>query len=98
MSQSVARLLIDSLEAHGVDRIFCVPGESYVGFTSALIEDSSIQLIVCRHESGAGYIGDVGQPATQSRRRRHRLPRPRDWRTPWWRCTPRSMTPRPWSC
>ncbi len=56
MSQSVARLLIDSLEAHGVDRIFCVPGESYVGFTSALIEDSSIQLIVCRHESGAGYM------------------------------------------
>lgn len=56
MSQSVARLLIDSLESHGVDRIFCVPGESYVGFTSALLEESSIQLIVCRHESGAGFM------------------------------------------
>ena len=37
MSRTVARLLIDSLRAHDVDRIFCVPGESYVGFTSALM-------------------------------------------------------------
>jgi len=56
MSKTVARLLIDSLEAHGVDRIFCVPGESYVGLTSALVEQRSIQLVVCRHESGAGYM------------------------------------------
>jgi acetolactate synthase-1/2/3 large subunit len=56
MSKSVARLLIESLEAHGVDRIFCVPGESYVGFTSVLVQQEAIQLIVCRHESGAGYM------------------------------------------
>ncbi len=56
MSKTVARLLIESLEAHGVDRIFCVPGESYVGFTSALVQQESIQIIVCRHESGAGYM------------------------------------------
>jgi len=56
MSKTVARLLIDSLDAHGVDRIFCVPGESYVGLTSAMVEQSPIQVIVCRHESGAGYM------------------------------------------
>jgi acetolactate synthase-1/2/3 large subunit len=56
MSKTVARLLIESLEAHGVDRIFCVPGESYVGFTSALVQQEAIQIIVCRHESGAGYM------------------------------------------
>ncbi len=56
MSKTVARLLIESLEAHDVDRIFCVPGESYVGFTSMLVQQESIQLIVCRHESGAGYM------------------------------------------
>jgi acetolactate synthase-1/2/3 large subunit len=56
VSKTVARLLIESLEAHDVDRIFCVPGESYVGFTSALVQDGSIQVIVCRHESGAGYM------------------------------------------
>jgi len=56
MSKTVARQLADSLEAHDVDRIFCVPGESYVGLTGALIERNSIQLIVCRHEAGAGFM------------------------------------------
>lgn len=56
MSKSVARLLAESLEAHDVDRVYCVPGESYVGLTSALIERNSLQLIVCRHEAGAGFM------------------------------------------
>jgi acetolactate synthase I/II/III large subunit len=56
MTQTVARLLADSLEAHDVDQIYCVPGESYIGLTSALIEKNSIQVVVCRHEGGAGYM------------------------------------------
>ncbi len=56
MSQTVARLLAESLEAHDVDQIYCVPGESYIGLTSALIERNSMRLIVCRHEAGAGYM------------------------------------------
>ena len=56
MSRTVARLLAESLEAHDVDQVYCVPGESYVGLTSALIERNSIRLVVCRHEAGAGYM------------------------------------------
>jgi acetolactate synthase-1/2/3 large subunit len=56
MSTTVARLLADSLEAHDVDQIFCVPGESYVGLTSVLSERNSIRMIVCRHEGGAGFM------------------------------------------
>src|SRR5437763_11461906 len=56
MTQTVARLLAESLEAHDVDQIYCVPGESYVGLTSALLERNSIRVIVCRHEGGAGYM------------------------------------------
>ncbi|HEY1796944.1 MAG TPA: thiamine pyrophosphate-dependent enzyme [Stellaceae bacterium] len=56
MTQTVARLLAESLEAHDVDQIFCVPGESYIGLTSALIERNSMRLVVCRHEGGAGYM------------------------------------------
>ena len=56
MSRTVARLLAESLEAHDVDQVYCVPGESYIGLTSALIERNSIRVIVCRHEGGAGYI------------------------------------------
>jgi acetolactate synthase-1/2/3 large subunit len=53
---TVARLLADSLEAHDIDQIFCVPGESYVGLTSVLTERNSIRMIVCRHEGGAGFM------------------------------------------
>src|SRR2546421_5974701 len=56
MSRTVARLLADSLEAHDVDQVYCVPGESYIGLTSALIERNSIRVVVCRHEGGAGYM------------------------------------------
>jgi acetolactate synthase-1/2/3 large subunit len=56
MSRTVARLLAESLEAHDVDQVFCVPGESYIGLTSALIERNSMRLIVCRHEAGAGFM------------------------------------------
>src|SRR5947199_1203293 len=56
MPQTVARLLAESLEAHDVDQIYCVPGESYVGLTSSLLERNSIRVIICRHEAGAGYM------------------------------------------
>ncbi|MBI4182522.1 MAG: acetolactate synthase [Proteobacteria bacterium] len=56
MTRTAARLLADTLEAHGVDLAFCVPGESYLAVTDALIEHPKIRLIVCRHESGAGFM------------------------------------------
>ena len=56
MTRTVARLLAESLEAHDVDQIFCVPGESYVGFTSAVLQRNTIRMMVCRHEGGAGYM------------------------------------------
>src|SRR2546423_13226100 len=56
MSPTVARLLAESLEAHDVDQVYCVPGESYVGLTMFLLERNSIGVIVCRHEAGAGYM------------------------------------------
>ncbi|MGH7098296.1 MAG: thiamine pyrophosphate-binding protein [Stellaceae bacterium] len=56
MTRTVARLLAESLEAHEVDQIYCVPGESYVGLTSVLVERNAIRLVVCRHEGGAGYM------------------------------------------
>ena len=52
---TVAHLLADSLEAHDVDQIYCVPGESYVGLTSVLSARNTIKMVVCRHEAGAGF-------------------------------------------
>ncbi len=56
MSRTVARLIAESLEAHDVDQIFCVPGESYIGLTNALADMNSMRIVVCRHEGGAGFM------------------------------------------
>jgi len=56
MSRTVARLLVDSLDAHDIDLIYCVPGESYLGLTDALVDNNRIRLIVCRHEGGAAFM------------------------------------------
>lgn len=60
------QLIVDSLEANGVDRIFSVPGESYLAVLDAL-HDSKIRNIVCRQEGGAAMMADchgrlTGQP------------------------------------
>jgi len=56
MSRRAADLLVESLETHGADRVFCVPGESYLPVLDALHQHARIQLITCRHESGAGFM------------------------------------------
>ena len=53
---SVAQLIADSLEVHSIDQVFCVPGESYIGLTSALVEREKVRIIVCRHEAGAAFM------------------------------------------
>ncbi|MCC7480783.1 MAG: acetolactate synthase, partial [Hyphomicrobiales bacterium] len=50
-----ADLIVKCLEAHGIERVYCVPGESYLALLDALY-DSSIKVIICRHESGAGFM------------------------------------------
>ena len=47
--------LVETIRAHGLDRIFCVPGESYLSLLDAL-HGSEIELVVCRHEGGAGFM------------------------------------------
>jgi acetolactate synthase-1/2/3 large subunit len=56
MGSSVAHHIIDSLEAWGVDRVFCVPGESYLPLLDALYRHERVDLVTCRHEAGAGFM------------------------------------------
>ncbi len=54
---TAGELITKSLIANGVDRVFCVPGESYLGLFDALYESrDAIDTVVCRHESGAGFM------------------------------------------
>jgi acetolactate synthase I/II/III large subunit len=53
---TAGELIVDSLVANGIDRIFCVPGESYLGLLDALYGRADIDTVVCRHEAGAGFM------------------------------------------
>lgn len=44
--------------AHGVDRVFCVPGESYLAVLDALV-DSPIDVVVARHEGAAANMAEA---------------------------------------
>ncbi|MEO7908519.1 MAG: thiamine pyrophosphate-binding protein, partial [Roseiflexaceae bacterium] len=52
--RSGAKILVDQLLIHGVDTIFCVPGESYIAVLDALYDQQErIQLVSARQEGGA---------------------------------------------
>lgn len=51
------QLIVDTLEANGVDRLYSVPGESYLAVLDAL-HDSGIRNVVCRQEGGAAMMAD----------------------------------------
>ena len=53
---TAAEVLVAFLAANGVTRAFCVPGESYVAVLDALHAHPVIDLVTCRHESGAGFM------------------------------------------
>ena len=42
--------------ANAIDRVFLVPGESYLGILDALGDFPEIDVVTCRHESGAGFM------------------------------------------
>ena len=56
MNRSSSHALLGVLAANGVDRVFLVPGESYLGVLDALSDFDSIDVVTCRHEAGAGFM------------------------------------------
>lgn len=54
-----ADLLVKQLQLHGVDRVFCVPGESYLAVLDALVDARDIDVVTCRHEGAAAMMGDA---------------------------------------
>lgn len=54
-AQHAGRLLVDCLAAQGTDRVFVVPGESYLAVLDGLI-DTAIETVVCRQEGGAAFM------------------------------------------
>ena len=53
------QVLVDQLQIQGCDRIFTVPGESFLAVLDALHDASAIDTIVCRQEGGVAYMADA---------------------------------------
>ena len=53
------RILVDQLKIQGCDRIFTVPGESFLAVLDALHDTPEIDTIVCRQEGGVAYMADA---------------------------------------
>ena len=50
------RILVDQLLAQGCERIFTVPGESFLAVLDALHDTPAIDLVVCRQEGGVAFM------------------------------------------
>lgn len=66
MTRHGGQILVDQLKLRGVNRVFSVPGESFLAALDAL-HDAGIQNIVCRQEGGAAMMAEAdgkltGQP------------------------------------
>src|SRR5512132_46883 len=58
--RSGGRLVVDALLAHGVRRIFGVPGESYLPILDALFDvGERLEFVTCRHEHGAAMMAEA---------------------------------------
>ncbi|MEZ5679889.1 MAG: thiamine pyrophosphate-binding protein [Erythrobacter sp.] len=53
---AAARLLVDCLAEQGCDRIFTVPGESFLQVLDALGQQSEIDVVTCRQEGGVAFM------------------------------------------
>ncbi len=53
---TAAEMIVEFLAQQGVDRAFCVPGESYIALLDALHAHNRLDLVTCRTEGGAGFM------------------------------------------
>ena len=58
-TRSGGRILVDALRIHGVDRLFCVPGESYLDVLDALYDTPEIAVVVAKHEGAAANMAEA---------------------------------------
>jgi acetolactate synthase-1/2/3 large subunit len=56
ISRTGGQILVDQLLAQGCDRIFTVPGESFLAVLDALHDTPQIATVVCRQEGGAAFM------------------------------------------
>ncbi len=58
--RTAAQALVEALVAYGADRVFCVPGESFLAVLDALYDRrDAVATIACRQEGGAAMMAEA---------------------------------------
>ncbi|HWT31902.1 MAG TPA: thiamine pyrophosphate-binding protein, partial [Propylenella sp.] len=59
-SRTAAQALVEALVSYGAERVFCVPGESYLAVLDALYDRrDAVATIACRQEGGAAMMAEA---------------------------------------
>ena len=53
------KLLVRALNEHGVKRVFCVAGESYLPVLDGFLDYPEIDVITCRQEGGVTFMAEA---------------------------------------
>ena len=59
ISRTGGQVLIEALKINSIDRIFSIPGESFLAALDALYDKPEIALTICRNEGGASYMAEA---------------------------------------
>ena len=58
-SATAAEVVVGFLAGRGVRRCYCVPGESFLELIDAIDRHPKLELVSCRHESGAAFMAEA---------------------------------------
>lgn len=61
---SAARAIVECIKRESIEKVFCVPGESYLPVLDALYDEKMIDVISARHEGGAAFMAEGYAKAT----------------------------------
>lgn len=64
MARTVSQLILDTVKAAGVQRIYGLPGDSLNGFTEALRRDGTLEWVHVRHEESAAFAAGAEAAVT----------------------------------
>src|SRR5690625_226583 len=53
-----AQAIVECIKRENINKVFCVPGESYLPVLDALYDETSIDVITTRHEGGAAFMAE----------------------------------------
>lgn len=64
MKRTGGQIIVDMLRINQCDRIFCVPGESFLPILDALVDAPEIHLVMARQEGGAAMMAEADAKLT----------------------------------